>query len=81
MDCLDRDGTKFSASAIEGHTCGTTVCGSLHKRLIDVVKYLKKRDDCNWAKRPVDIDHDQEVVQEYRILTAAMALKLDWTEK
>ena len=45
------------------------------------MKYLKKRDDCNWAKRPVDIDHDQEVVQEYRILTATMALRLDWAEK
>ena len=45
------------------------------------MKYLKQRDDCNWAKRPVDIDHDQEVVQEYRILTATMALRLDWAEK
>ena len=81
LSCLERDDTKFLASAIEGHTCGASNCGSLYKRLINIVEYLRQRDDCNWAKRPADIGHDQEVLQEHRILTATMPLRLDWAEK
>ena len=81
LDCLAERGFQFSARCIEEHTCGEAICGNLHQRLIDCLKYFEKRDACNWVKLPEGKDLDPETLREYRILTATLALRLDCVEK
>ena len=50
LECFADRAFTFSARCIEDHTCGDDICGSLHKRLVHCLEYLKKRDACNWVK-------------------------------